>query len=205
MEHGSARVGAWMYTNCRSAKPEKKKKPFALMQSKSKTWYWIKIFTSLYLLLSLTNAIKILSRENVQVRFKSTGALPVTKTSPFSRKSSIAWLLKFFGRFCRDRTIFLVCLTLLWCPKLHSSGISCASRWSKRTRAGKEFDDTGWEKWAGQWCENSIPFRCSVVFVVSPTGAARYDFCGSGPTAPPINVLLIPENRFFEYGKVKKE
>ena len=44
--------------------------------------------------------------------------------------------------------------------------LSGASRWSKCTRAGKEFDNIGWPKWAGQWylkIESILQFGGSVI------------------------------------------
>ena len=76
---------------------------------------------------------------------------------------SITFLLKLIGWFSSGPTIFHVCCSI---QKLHSSEISCASRWSKHTCVGKEFDDVGWQKWAGQWCNNLKRFHGSVVFVV---------------------------------------
>ena len=41
----------------------------------------------------------------------------MTKSPSFSTKFSITLLLKFIGRFSRDRTIFFVCLTVLLASK----------------------------------------------------------------------------------------
>ena len=96
--------------------------------------------------------------------------LPVTK-SP-SMNCSIIFLLKFIWRF------FLWSYNLS-CVLNSAAGISDASHWLKRIHAGKEFDGVGWQKWAGQWCENLNPFCSLVVFVVSASPLCFHFFWSS--------------------------